>query len=436
MDNFWASSCCLFFALVLPIFTPISVGQLTPSETRILFQVQKLLENPQVLQGWTNWTNFCYLPPSPSLKIVCSDNHISELTIVGNKSSPSRLPKPASGKFLVSRQTLSESFSIDSFFTVVTKLSSLRVLSLEFLGLWGPLPSKINRFWSLQVLNISSNFIYGEIPQSITSVKTLRSLVLADNLFNGSVPDLRSLPVLEELNLGYNHLGPGFPSLGSSLVSVILRNNSLRSKIPAKLTNFYQLEHFDISVNKFVGPIPPSLFSLPSIQYLSLAQNQLSGGLSMNITCSGKLNFVDISHNLLTGKLPSCIGSKSANRTVVYSWNCLSSQNIKDQHPYSFCHNEALAVKPPAKKTQKQESSIKLGLILAIIGGVVGIAVVLVLLVLVIRRRSNSTRAENSNFDKSLADKLSARSSPRPNIDASKSFCLYPYLVMLNLMYL
>ncbi|KAF3431295.1 hypothetical protein FNV43_RR26026 [Rhamnella rubrinervis] len=161
------------------------MGQLTPSETRIVFQVQKLLEYPQVLQEWTNWTNFCFLPPSPSLNIVCSNNRISHV------------PKPASGKFVVSQQKLSESFSIDSFFTVVTMLSNLRVLSMVYLGLWGPLPSKINR-----------------------------SLVLAVNLFNGSVPDLRSLPVLEELNLGYNHLGPGFPSLGNSVVSIILTNNS------------------------------------------------------------------------------------------------------------------------------------------------------------------------------------------------------------------
>ncbi|KAH7515895.1 hypothetical protein FEM48_Zijuj10G0075000 [Ziziphus jujuba var. spinosa] len=419
MENFWVFSRCFFSALILALLSPMSMGQLTPSENRLLFRVQKLLEYPEVLQGWNNWTNFCYLPSSPSLKIVCSNNRISELTIIGNKSSPSHIQKPVSRKFEVYQETLSENFSIDSLFTVVTKLSNLKVLSLMFLGLWGPLPAKINRFWSLQVLNISSNFIYGEIPPSIASMKTLKSLVLADNLFNGSVPDLKSLTVLEELNLGYNHLGPQFPSLGNTLVSIILTNNSLRSEIPSKLTKFDKLQHFDISVNKFVGPIPPSLFSMPSIQHLNLAQNQLSGALPMNITCSVKLKFIDISHNLLIGKLPSCIGSKSLNRTVFYSWNCLSNQNIKSQHPYSFCHREALAVKPPAK-TLKKESSIKLSLVLGIIGGVAGVAAVLGLLVLVILRRKNLRRAENNNFDRSLADKMSVRSSTRPNIDARR----------------
>jgi hypothetical protein len=34
----------------------------------------------------------------------------------------------------------------------------MKVLSLVSLGLWGTLPSKINRFKSLEVFNISSNF--------------------------------------------------------------------------------------------------------------------------------------------------------------------------------------------------------------------------------------------------------------------------------------
>ncbi|POO00004.1 Tyrosine-protein kinase [Trema orientale] len=413
MKNFWVLLFCSF-PIIFALLTPVLNAQLTPSETRLLFQVQKLLEYPQVLQGWNNWTSFCYLPSSPSLKIVCYNNRVTELTIVGNKSSPSHSPKSVSGNFVGSPQTLSKSFSIDSFFTVLTKLSNLRVLSLVSLGLWGPLPEKITRLKSLEVLNISSNFIYGEIPSSISSIKSLKSLVLADNLFNGSAPDLQSLALLEELNLGNNHLGPGFPSLGNSLVSIILRNNSLRSQIPSKLINFNKLEQFDISVNEFVGPIPSSLFSLPSIQSLNLAGNQLSGALSMNIICNAELNFVDISHNLLIGKLPPCIGSNSVNRTVLYSFNCLSSGNLRYQRPNSFCQKEALAVKPPAKSKNK-ESGTQLGLILGVVGGVVAIAAVLGLLILIIVRKRTD---QNDKFDNiSLADKMSLRTSPRPNIE-------------------
>ncbi|KAI4314200.1 hypothetical protein L6164_027133 [Bauhinia variegata] len=416
MKNFWVSFCYVFPAVILVLLTPISIAQLSPSDNRILFQVQKLLEYPQVLQGWTNWTNFCYLPPSPSLRIVCSNAHITEITIIGNKSSPSHRPKPASWN---SPLTLSERFSIDSLFTDLTKLSSLKVLSLVSLGLWGPLPAKINRFWSLEVLNISSNFIYGQIPSSISSLKTLRNLVLADNLFNDSVPDLKSLVSLEELNLGNNKLGPEFPSVSNNLVSIILRNNSLKFRIPSELNRFNRLQRFDISSNEIFGTIPSFLFSLPSILYLNLAENRLSGNLSVNTACNAALTSVDISNNLLVGKLPHCIGLKSLNRTVVYLWNCLSDGKLSYQHPSSYCKKEeTIAVEPPRKsQTQKKESSMKLGLILGIIGGCVGIAALLALFVLFILKKSKAERAKSKNLEGYVGNKFSSRASPGPNID-------------------
>ncbi|XP_059648879.1 probable LRR receptor-like serine/threonine-protein kinase At1g14390 [Cornus florida] len=405
---------CLFpFFFLFLLFPPVSIAQLSASESRIMFQVQQFLEYPQVFQGWNNWTNFCYLPWSPSVVIVCSENHITEITVIGNKTSPSQFPNPTSANSAISQLTLSSKFSIDAFFTTLTKLSNLKVLSLASLGLWGPLPAKIIQFSSLEVLNMSSNFIYGSIPASLATLKNLRSLVLADNLLNGTVPDLRSLQVLEELDLGRNQLGPKFPTLGNTLVSIILKNNSFRSHIPLELINFAQLQRFDVSSNKLVGPIPSSLFALPSIQYLSLAKNQFSGALLTNISCSAKLGFVDVSDNLLIGMLPSCIGSNSTNRTVLSSWNCLSNGSSKYQHPYSFCHKEALAVKPPSRSDQQQQQpSRKLGLILGIIGGVIGAAGVSVLLILLILKRAGRNQAKNYKCDSFVIEKGSFRSTP------------------------
>ncbi|KAE8667623.1 putative LRR receptor-like serine/threonine-protein kinase [Hibiscus syriacus] len=352
------------------VLVPVSIAQLTPSETRLLFQVKRILEYPQVLQGWTNWTNFCYLPSSYSLEVVCSNSRVTELIIVGNGSSSAG-------------QTLSHKFSIDSLFTVLTKLSDLKALSLVSLGLWGPLPFKINRFRSLQALNLSSNFLSGEIPKQIASLKNLTSLVLADNLFNGSVPDLTGLTDLQDLNMGGNHLGPQFPSLSQSLVSITLSNNSFRSEIPSGLKKFNQLRKLDISSNKILGPIPSFLFSLASIQYLNLARNQLSGALPWSTSCSKNLTFLDISNNILIGKLPSCIGSNSSrNRTV-----------------------------------QGAGAGINLGLIFGIIGGGVVMAGAIVVLIFFIVKRSRSEDAED---DRSIADKMSVRSSPKLVIDSRR----------------
>ncbi|KAM7250340.1 hypothetical protein ACFE04_022223 [Oxalis oulophora] len=387
----------ILIIILVTNFLPFSTSQNLPSsETTALFQVQKLLEYPEILQPLNNsWTNFCYLPYTYSLKIICTNNHITELTIVGNRTSP-----------------LSDNFSIDSFFTTLTKLSSLKLLSIVSLGIWGQLPEKINRFWSLEVLNVSSNFIDGVIPKSISSIKTLKYIVLADNRFTGSVPDLRSLTSLQELNLGNNHInGSKFPSLSNTLVSIILKNNSVRSDIPSGVKSFRWLRRLDLSYNKFIGPIPSFLFDLPSIVYINLAQNQFTGAIPTSTSCSANLVFVDISHNLLIGKLPSCIGSSnSVNKTVNSTWNCLSSGNAKSQFPYSHCNKEALAVKPPSEIVKKK-SGIHLGLILGIIGGIIGLVVGIVVLIFFIVRKSVNNDKGDKYEVRSVTSKMSARSA-------------------------
>ncbi|KAJ4960547.1 hypothetical protein NE237_020457 [Protea cynaroides] len=403
---------CLSFLISILVLIPLhSLAQLSPSESRILLQVQQLLEFPPSLEGWTNWTNFCYLPLSQSVQIVCSGNHITQLTIIGNKSSPFYSLKPTRGNFVVSQQSLSKAFSIDTFFAVLTKLSSLKMLSLVSLGLWGSLPPMITRFQSLEVLNMSSNFLYGEIPAGISSFRYLSSIVFSDNLLNGMVPHLSSIATLEEVDLSDNLLGPKFPSLGDKVVSIVLRNNTFQSEISLEFKTFNKLQRLDISSNKLVGLIPSALFSLPSIQYLNLAMNKLTGALPKNVSCSHGLGFVDLSRNLLTGRLPHCIGSNSSTLVVFYSWNCLASGSSKYQHPYFFCNNEALAVKPPTQN-QDSEPRSKLGFMVSIAGGILVGGVAVVVVILVIFKRPEVRASAVNKFMKSKMGKNFSHISP------------------------
>lgn len=372
------------------ISLPSAISQLNSADSRILFQVQQKLEYPQVLQEWSNWTNFCFLPSNPNLMIVCSGDLITELTVIGNKTN-----------------TLSSSFSLDSFFTVLTKLSSLKKLTLVSLGLWGPLPPKVDRFWSLEVMNFSSNFINGEIPLTISNIKNLTILDLSHNLINGSDLDLKGLKNLEIIDLGSNFLGPKYPLLSYNLVSISLKNNSIRIQIPSDFVKFVHLERLDVSSNKLVGPVPFSLFSLSSISYINLANNQFNGAMPSNLTCAKKLAFVDVSNNLLSGRLPSCIGSNSANRTVISTWNCLTNSSSKYQHPYKFCQKEAIAVMPRKRngESKKEETTVKLGLVLGIIGGIVGIAGLIGLLILGVYRRREARRTKEFRSDSFVFDK-------------------------------
>ncbi|CAH8252295.1 unnamed protein product [Arabidopsis lyrata] len=383
----------LLLLLLLPL---LSESQLISSESRTLLEIQKHLQYPPILRSWSNRTNFCYLPSSPSFKILCFNGHVTELTVTGNRTV--KLP----GRY-----------SSDSLFTVLTKLSNLKTLSLVSLGISGPLPTKIIRLSSsLQSLNLSSNFISGKIPKEISSLKNLRSLVLANNLFNGSVPDLRGLSNLQELNLGGNKLGPEvLPSLASNLITVSLKNNSFGSKIPEQIKKLSKLQNLDLSSNKFTGSIPRFLFSLPSLQNLSLAQNLLSGSLPNSSLCSSKLRILDVSRNLLTGKLPSCFFSKK--QTVLFTFNCLSikgSPSAKYQRPVTFCENEAkqavAAVKSDTKdqERKKEDTGIELGLVIGIIIGVVLVSAVLAGLILFRMRKSKSKEElfEANNVDKEV----------------------------------
>lgn len=224
---------------------------------------------------------------------------------------------------------------------------------------------------------------------------SLRILALNDNLFNGSVPDLSNLQALEDINLGNNRLGPMFPLLPANLVNVTLSNNSLRSVIPVEIKNFDLLQLLDLSSNQLLGPLPSSIFSIPSIRYLTVANNQLIGALPSNMSCNSNLTYVDVSKNLLIGELPICLNSNSSKKTVLSSWNCLRSNLSKDQHPFSYCNKQALAVDPPVLNGQGK-STIKLGLILGIIGGVVGAAVVFtfVMFVLLVPRVSKRKKID------------------------------------------
>ncbi|CAH2045711.1 unnamed protein product [Thlaspi arvense] len=395
-----------FFLLLLLLLPLLSESQLAPSESKTLTEIQKQLQYPQILQSWTNTANFCHIPSSPSFRIICFKGHITELTIAGNRTSK------LSGKF-------------DKLFTLLTKLTSLNTLSLVSLGISGSLSPKFiaDLSPSLQSLNLSSNFISGRIPKEITSLKNLKSLALSDNLFNGSVFDLRGLSNLQELDLGGNNLGPQVPSLPSNLISVSLKSNSFRSKIPEQIKKLIKLQSLDLSSNEVSGSIPEFLFSLPSLQTLTLAQNMLSGSLPNSSCSSSKVKTLDVSHNLLTGKLPSCYSSKSfRNQTVLFSFNCLSligTPNSKYQRPLSFCQNQAskaIAVEPVPKAEVKESARIKLGLVILIVIGVVILAAVLVLLVLIVLRRRRSRSEEdtfevNNNNERHASDKVSVCST-------------------------
>lgn len=389
--------------------------QLQSSQVQTLLRIQHLLNYPTALSSWNNETDFCKIEPSSTVTVVCYDENITQLHIIGRKGT-SPLPRK---------------FSIRSFLNALAKLPSLKVLRLVSLGLWGPLPDKISRLSALEILDLSSNYFHSGIPEAVSSLTDLQTLVLdgnrltgripdglgslsvlavlslksnsldgplpdtlhdlnnlrvlslSKNNFSGDVPDLSSLQNLQVLELENNSFGPKFPQTGSKIESIALRNNKFTANIPEKVQSYYQLEHFDISSNNFMGPFPPSLLSLSSITYLNVAGNKLTGMLFEDNPCNTALDFVDLSANLLTGSLPSCLLSSSRNRIVHFSNNCLATGD-GTQHPFSFCRNEALAVGVlPQHQRQKHASKVILALIIC--GSITGGVILVCLTILIVK---------------------------------------------------
>ncbi|GMN56786.1 hypothetical protein TIFTF001_033443, partial [Ficus carica] len=419
--------CCncnmLLFFLFIWSFSFLGTFQLQSSQTQVLLQLKKHLEYPKQLEVWQeHGVDFCYITSSSQVNLTCQENVLTELRIIGDKPNKvnefNGLPIPT--------RTLSDGFSIDSFFTTLARLNNLRVLSLVSLGIWGPIPDKIHRLYSLEYLDLSSNFLFGSVPQkisemvklqtlvmdnnflngsvpswfdslanlsvlglnnnnlagsfplSIQSVATLTSLTMSNNNISGKLPDLSLLSSLYVLNLSGNKLTSTLPPLPKGLVMVSLSKNSFSGEIPKQYGQLHGLQHLDLSSNMLTGITQASLFSLPNISHLNLASNLLTGPLPDHLRCGTKLEFVDISNNRLTGGLPSCLSSTESEKRVVKSdGNCLLlSTREQNQHEQSYCKEVSLK--------REQSGGTDRAILVGVIIGIVFLSVLLILGLLVL----------------------------------------------------
>ncbi|KAL5724779.1 hypothetical protein ACHQM5_007999 [Ranunculus cassubicifolius] len=408
----------LSFIIFFTFFT--GTEQLQTSQTQLLYQIRIQLEYPKPLELWSTFNgDFCNSPQSPQLNLTCENNFITQLKIIGNFPSSSSSTITEFDGVPILNQTLSYSFSIDSFVTTLSRLSSLRVLTLVSLGIWGSLPDKIHRLSSLESLDLSSNFLYGSIPSRMSTMLNLQILRLDDNFFNNTVPswvdslsnltilslrsnqlkgsipnsvgklksltelyvsnnrisgklfDLSNLTSLHVLDLRDNRIDSALPIMPRGLVICFLSKNSFSGEIPQEFVELSQLQQLDLSFNFLRGKPPTALFSLWNISYLNLASNMLSGSLPKNLDCGNALGFVDISINRLSGELPSCLSSTLPKRVVKFGGNCLSVDPLH-QNNASYCKIEG------KRRVSRGKS---LGVVVGVIGGVVLLLLLVVIAV-------------------------------------------------------
>ncbi|KAE8710331.1 putative inactive leucine-rich repeat receptor-like protein kinase [Hibiscus syriacus] len=284
----------------------------------------------------------------------------------------------------------------------LSSITSLQTLILDENMFTGQLPEWLGSFPVLTVLSLRKNLFNGSLPGSFSMLENLRVLALSHNHFQGELPDFSGLTNLQELDLEDNAFGPRFPRLGNKLIHLVLGKNRFRSGIPSELSSFYQLQWLDLSFNRFIGPFPLSLLSLPSITYLNISDNKLTGKLFENTSCNAELEFVDLSSNLLTGHLPSCL-SDSKDAVFLYRRNCITT-GTENQHPVTFCRNEAFAVGilPQRKKSKLSKVSLAFGITGGIIGGIVLMGLIFMLV-----KRLSANKTINKPTTRLITEKAS-----------------------------
>ncbi|KAK7282020.1 hypothetical protein RIF29_10485 [Crotalaria pallida] len=437
----------LFFSAWIVFSISSCNAQLQSSQIEVLLQLKKHLEYPKQLEIWKDrWTDLCSVS-STLVDVSCKDNFVTELIILGDKQTKVR----DFDGFAIPNQTLSQSFSMDSFVATLARLTNLRVLSLVSLGIWGPLPDSIHRLFALEHLDLSSNYLYGSIPPKISTMAKLKTLRLGDNFFNetipnlfnsssnlrvlslknnrlkgpfphsilsitalvdidissnqisGSLQDFTGLSSLEQLDLSKNKLDSSLPSMPKALKRLFVSRNSFSGEIPKHYGQLINLQQLDVSFNALTGTAPAELFALPNITYLNLASNVFSGSLQNHQKCSSQLRFVDISYNRLVGGLPYCMSNKSENRVIKCDGNCLSGNELQlHQHAVSYC-TEAHMIK----------KSYRPGIFVGVIVGILMIIVVLALCIVVVwKRYCLGGMQEQHLLNKTVQDSYSGAFSP------------------------
>ncbi|XP_027166871.1 receptor kinase-like protein Xa21 [Coffea eugenioides] len=141
-------------------------------------------------------------------------------------------------------------------------------------------------YQNLQYLDISQNNCTGIIsPHFLQTQSSLMYMILGENSFSGSLPpEIGKLIHLVDFNVSHNHL------VGD---------------IPLSLADCSNLENLSMQANFFQGTIPPNLASLKSIQQLDLSSNNLTGPIPRELEKLQFLSYLNLSYNDIEGEIPN-----------------------------------------------------------------------------------------------------------------------------------
>ncbi|KAL0458937.1 UNVERIFIED_CONTAM: Receptor-like protein 40 [Sesamum latifolium] len=224
---------------------------------------------------------------------------------------------------------------------ISSSLPELRILSLQWCSLSGPLHPSLSKLHFLSVVQLDGNSISSAVPNFFANFSYLTTLALI------------------ELDLRNNKLEGKFPTLHfSSIVVLDLSSNRLEGQIPESFFTLESLDTLDLSHNFFNGTVELEKFQrLSNLTVLDLSYNNLSVDTSITNTSLStfpqlfmlalascnlqnfsdlqnlhNLGFLDLSNNRITGEVPNWIWEigNGALRSLNLSLNLL----VGLQKPY------------------------------------------------------------------------------------------------------
>ncbi|XP_062104616.1 receptor like protein 29 [Humulus lupulus] len=197
----------------------------------------------------------------------------------------------------------------------ISKLKSLKILTLSQNNLSGKIPVEIFSLNSLVHLDLSYNLLSGTIPNQLGNLKSLVGLDLSYNKLSGTIPNtIGRLGQLQKLDLSSNLLTGGIPD-GIGQLSVLdfmaLSNNQLNKQFPEGIEKLQSLQYFIMDDNPMSVPLPLGLGKLVKLQELRLADSGYSGTIPETFSQLKSLTTLSLPNNRLTGEIPVGFGGLS-----------------------------------------------------------------------------------------------------------------------------
>ncbi|XP_057721039.1 receptor protein kinase TMK1 [Arachis stenosperma] len=270
---------------------------------------------------------------------------------------------------------------------VLQNMTSLTQVWLHQNSFSGPLPD-FSGFQNLEDLSLRDNSFTGPVPPSLQSLKSLKVVNLTNNLLQGPVPVFGSGVVVDMSGLNSFCLTkPGnCDSRVNALLSIVRSMGypqrfaeNWKGNDPCSDWIGITCSNGNISVINFQkmglnGTISPDFASLKSLQRLVLADNNLTGPIPEELAALPVLTQLNVANNQLYGNVPKFKSSVA----VTISGNKDIGKDKPSPSPPGSSPNSTAPNTIEGNGGQKKSSHV-LVIVIAVVGGVLLIALIALL---------------------------------------------------------